>query len=185
MILVMPKTIHLETERLILREWEDTDLEGFARMNSDPIVMQYLPRTFDEATSKRHMAEFQKHFKKHGFGLYVMEERESGEFVGFTGLNTVEIDVKFAPAVELAWRLDYEFWGKGYGSEAARAVMAHAFDKLGLDELVAFTVYDNDRTIHLMKKLGFEYMQGQDFDYPALKKGHPLGHFVLYKAVKP
>jgi len=151
----MAKTIHLETERLILREWEDYDLADFARMNADPVVMQYLPRTFDEKATKRHMAEFQKHFKKHGYGLYVLEERETGEFVGFTGLNHVDFEAKFTPAIELAWRLDYEFWGKGYGSEAAKGVMNHAFNDLGIDELVAFTVYDNTRTIHLMEKLGF------------------------------
>ena len=181
----MSKKIHIETERLILREWEESDLKDFARMNGDPMVMQYLPRLLDEKASKRHIKEFQKHFKKYGYGLYVLELKDTGEFVGFTGLKNLEIDVPFAPAVELAWRIDYEYWGKGYGSEAAKAVMEYAFNDLGMKELIAFTVYDNERTIHLMDKLGFEYQEGKDFDYPALKKGHPLGRFVLYKAKKP
>jgi RimJ/RimL family protein N-acetyltransferase len=61
-------------------------------------------------------------------------------------------------------------------------VIAHAKDTLKLKNVVAFTVADNSRTIALMDKLGMEYQEGQDFDYPDLKKGHPLGRFVLYKA---
>ncbi len=170
---------------MILREWEDKDLEPFARMNADPVVMEHLPRVLGIKASTRHMAEFQKHFDKHGYGLYVLELKDSGEFVGFVGLDHVGFKASFTPAVELAWRLDYEYWGKGYASEAALAVIAHAFDTLGLDEVVAFTVHDNSRTIALMEKLGLVYQDGQDFDYPALRKGHPLGRFVLYKALKP
>ncbi|MBX2834251.1 MAG: GNAT family N-acetyltransferase [Micavibrio sp.] len=180
----MNKNIHLETDRLILREWEDRDLEPFARLNADPLVMQYLPRVLDKKATKRHMKEFQKDFKKHGYGLYVIEEKETSEFVGFTGLHNVDFEASFTPAVGLAWRIDYEYWGKGFGSEAARAVIDHAFNNLKLKELVAFTVYDNSRTIHLMEKMGFKYQKGKDFDYPALRVGHPLGRFVLYK-LKP
>jgi RimJ/RimL family protein N-acetyltransferase len=175
--------IHIETERLVLREWVDADLESFARMNADPVVMEHLPRVLGLPSSKRHMAAFQAHFDKHGYGLYVLERKEDGEFVGFVGLDHVDFKAKFTPAVELAWRLDYEYWGQGYASEAARAVLAHAKDTLKLKSVVAFTVSDNSRTIALMDKLGMAYQEGQDFDYPALKKGHPLGRFVLYRAI--
>lgn len=177
-------TIHIETERLVLREWRDEDLHPFARMNGDPLVMEYLPRVLDEKATARHMKEFQKHFKKHGYGLYAVEIRDSGEFAGFVGLNTVSFKAAFTPATEVAWRLDYEYWGKGYGSEAAMAVIQHAFDKLALKELVAFTVHDNDRSTHLMEKIGMTRDEKGDFDYPALKKGHPLGRFALYRIVK-
>ncbi len=176
--------MHIETERLILRDWGDDDLAPFARMNGDPLVMEYLPRVLDEKTSARHMQEFQKHFKVHGYGLYAVEIKETGEFAGFVGLNTVDFKSHFTPAIEVAWRLDYEYWGKGYGSEAAKAVIDHAFNKLGLRELVAFTVHDNNRSRHLMEKIGMTYDQKGDFDYPALKKGHPLGRFVLYRIRK-
>ncbi|MCB1651863.1 MAG: GNAT family N-acetyltransferase [Alphaproteobacteria bacterium] len=175
---------HIETERLILREWEDEDLEPFARMNADPLVMEYLPRVLDEKASARHMQEFQKHFDKYGYGLYVVEVKEDDEFAGFVGLKNVDFKAAFTPAIELAWRLDYEHWGKGYASEAARAVIDHAFTVLSLTELVAYTVHDNVRTIAMMEKLGMEYQKGEDFDYPALRKGHPLGRFVLYKIEK-
>lgn len=98
--------------------------------------------------------------------------------------KNVDFKAAFTPAIELAWRLDYEHWGKGYASEAARAVIDHAFTVLSLTELVAYTVHDNVRTIAMMEKLGMEYQKGEDFDYPALRKGHPLGRFVLYKIEK-
>lgn len=178
-------TIYIETTRLNLRDWRESDLTDFARMNADPLVMQYLPRVLDEASSKRHLKEFQQHFKKHGFGLYVVEVKETGDFAGFVGVQHVDFKAEFAPAVELAWRLDYEFWGKGYASEAAKGVIEHAFSQLDLSELVAFTVNDNDRTIALMEKVGMRRDEAGDFDFPALKKGHPLGRFVLYRIQKP
>ena len=176
---------HIESPRLILREWDTKkDLEPFARMNADPLVMQYLPRVLNENASARHIKEFQEHFKKHGFGFYVLEKKDDGEFVGFVGIEHVDFKANFTPAIQLAWRLDYEYWGQGYASEAAKAVIEHAFNELNIKELVAFSVHDNERILHIFEKLGLKYQENEDFDYPALKKGHPLGRFVLYKIKK-
>lgn len=179
----MTKT-YLETDRLIFRDWKDEDREHFARMNGDPMVMEYLPRSLDAKASNKLVDRFQAHLDQHGYGLFALENKESGEFVGFTGLNNVDFEAPFTPAVELAWRLDYEFWGHGFGSEAGRAVLDFAFKKAGLKEVVSFTVHDNDRTIHLIEKIGMSKVEGGDFDYPALRKGHPLGRFVLYRKKK-
>lgn len=174
--------IYIETPRLLLRDWKEEDREPFARMNGDPMVMEYLPRSLDEKASNKLVERFEAHFKKYGYGLFAIERKEDGEFVGFTGLHNVEFKEHFTPAVELAWRLDYEYWGQGYGSEAGKAVLEYAREVLDLDEVVAFTVHDNDRMIHLMEKIGLHYVEGGDFDYPALRKGHPLGRFVLYSS---
>lgn len=175
-------TTHIKTERLALREWQDDDREPFARMNGDPLVMQYLPRSLDEGASNKLVDRFQAHFKKHGYGLYAVEVVETGQFAGFVGLNNVTFKAPFVPATEIAWRLDYEFWGKGYGSEAAEAVIAHGLSTLSLKEIVSFTVHDNTRSIHLMEKIGLKRDEDGDFDYPTLRKGHPLGSFVLYRS---
>lgn len=172
---------HIETPRLILREWEESDREPFARMNRDPLVMEYLPRILDEKSSNRLISRFQKHFKERGYGLYAVERKEDGEFVGFAGLRAVDFDAPFTPAVEIAWRFDYEYWGQGYGIETGKAVLGHAFGKLGLKEVVAFTVHDNMRTIDLMERLGMKRDPEGDFDYPGLRRDHPLGRFVLYR----
>lgn len=175
----MTKT--LETERLILREWRPEDREAFARMNADPMVMEFLPRIMDKDSSDKLMGRFTEHFKKYGYGPYAIELKETGEFVGFVGLRNVEFKSAFTPAVEIAWRLDYEYWGKGYATEAGRRVIEHAFKELKLPEIVAFTVYDNSRTMHIMEKLGMKRDEKGDFDYPTLPKGHPFGKFALYR----
>ena len=178
-------SVLFETERIHLRRWEDDDRAPFARMNGDPMIMEYMPRPLTEADSNRLVDRFIQHYDKHGYGLYVLERKEDGAFMGFTGLQKVPFKAAFTPATEIAWRLDYAFWGKGYASEAAKAVLAHGFDAQGLDEIVAFTVHDNVRSIGVMENVGMSRVKGGAFDYPGMAKDHPLGSFVLYKAVKP
>lgn len=173
--------IHLETDRLILREWEEKDRTPFARMNADPMVMEYFPRHLDEKASNKLMDRFQDNIEKQGYGPYAMEEKGTGEFVGFAGLHNVEIDVPFAPAVEIAWRLDSGNWGRGFATEASGAVLGQAFGELKLKEVVAFSVYDNEAAIHVMEKTGMKRDPKGDFIYPRMSKDHPLGSFVLYR----
>lgn len=175
------KKVHLETDRLILREWIDEARKPFAQMNADPMVMEYMPRRLDEGASDKLVDRFSQHFKKHGYGLYVAESKDTKEFMGFVGLSNVELEVPFAPAVEIAWRLSYEFWGQGYASEAAKSVLKHGLGKLKIPEIVAFTVYDNTRSIAVIEKLGLERDPKGDFDYPRLPKGHPLAKHVLFR----
>jgi RimJ/RimL family protein N-acetyltransferase len=179
----MTKT-HIETDRLVLREWKEDDKKPFARINGDPMIMEFFPRRLTEDDSDRLVDRFQQHFEKHGFGFYAAELKKTGEFMGFAGLQNVEMDVPFKGAVEIAWRLDYEYWGKGYGTEAAEAVLDHAFTKLKLKEIVAYAVYDNSRALKLMEKLGMTRDSKGDFNYPNLPKDHPLGQFVLYRITK-
>ncbi len=174
----------LKTERLILRGWQDEDFEHFARMNADHLVMEYMPRILKEDDSHKLKDRFIKHFKKHGYGIYVMQTKADEAFAGVAGLNKVEIDVPFKGAVEIAWRLDYGYWGKGYASEAGREVLRYAFEHLKLDEVVAFAVHDNTRAIHLIEKFGMSRDENGDFDYPGLTKDHPLGRFVLYRLTR-
>ncbi|MDB2682891.1 GNAT family N-acetyltransferase [Alphaproteobacteria bacterium] len=171
----------LETERLILRQWQDDDLDPFTRINRDPLIMEYFPRPLDKKATEKLVKRFQAHFKKYGYGFYAIELKESGDFIGFVGLGNVEIDVPFKPAVEFAWRLDYSHWGKGYATEAALAVANHAFTTLELKELVAYTVFDNVRSIHVMEKLGMKLDKKGDFHYPGFSKDSPLAKHVLFR----
>lgn len=170
---------------MILREWREEDLKPFARMNGDPMIMEYMPRHLDEASSNKHVARIQKHFKKYGYGLFALENKEDGAFMGFTGLNNVDFRAHFTPAVEIAWRLDYGYWGKGFGTEAAQGVLDYGFDQIGLGEIVSFTVFDNTRSIGVMENIGMNRVEGGEFLLPTLPKDHPLGSFVLYNKLKP
>jgi len=173
---------YFETDRIIFRDWQESDREHFARMNSDPVIMEYMPHPLNEKQSDKLVEHFQTHFDKHGFGLYALERKEDGAFMGFTGLQNVPFKAAFTPATEIAWRLDYEYWGQGYASEAAQAVLAHGFDALGLAEIVAFCVHDNTRSIGVMKKIGLNQVEDGEFRYPGLSNDHPLGSFVLYRS---
>jgi len=176
----MTKT-YIETERLILRDWKKADLEEFIRINSDSMVMEYMPRILKPDDSKRLMKKFHEHIQKNGYGMFAVEIKETGEFIGTVGICQVRFDAPFTPAVEIAWRLNYESWGKGYATEAARAVMDYGFNEMDLDEIVAFTIHDNTPGIHVMEKLGMTRDKKGDFIYPRLKKEHPLALHCLFR----
>jgi ribosomal-protein-alanine N-acetyltransferase len=175
----------IDTERLILRRWRHDDLEPFARMNADPRVMEYFPRTLTSAESDA-LADFvEDHFARRGFGPFAAEIRETGAFAGFIGLSVPSFEAHFTPAIEIGWRLAYECWGQGYATEGARAVLRLAFGELSLPGIVSFTVPANMRSRRVMEKLGMTRDPADDFDHPKVMPGHPLRRHVLYRLHAP
>src|SRR5579872_3736955 len=139
----MIKINDIYTERLHLRRWKESDKEMFAAMNADPVVMEFFPKLMSRAESDALANDIEARFEKQGFGLWAVELKDSGQFIGFVGLNVPKFEAPFMPAVEIGWRLAKEYWGKGYATEAANAVLDVAFNKLGLTEIVSFTVPAN------------------------------------------
>lgn len=172
----------LRTERLILRAWRDADLEPFARLNADPAVMEFMPRPLDRRESDEIAGRCRGHFAEHGFGRWAVEVPDVAPFVGFVGLSWVGFETPFTPCVEIAWRLARPYWGMGYATEAARASLKDGFERLGLDEVFAFTVPANTRSRAVMERLGMSRDSADDFDHPLLAAGHPLRRHVLYRA---
>lgn len=171
----------LETERLILRQWRGEDLEPFAAMNADPRVMATLGVNLDRAGSSALIARTAASFAENGFGLWAIEVRGGGPFVGFTGLSIPRFGAHFTPAVEVGWRLAFEHWGKGYATEAAIAALDFGFQTRGLDEVVSFASAGNFRSHAVMKRLGMRRDPSDDFDYPGLDLSNPLRRHVLYR----
>lgn len=161
--------VYIETDRVILRDWAHDDLEHFARINEDHLVMEYYPSRLDEEASARLMANFQEHIDQKGYGFFAAEEKGTGTFMGFAGLAAVPENMPFAPAIELAWRFDYDFWGKGLATEVARALISYGFDDLKLDSIVAYCLNDNIRAIPALETLGFAHKASKDFKY-AMKR---------------
>lgn len=174
-------TVYLETERLVLRDWTPDDVVHFARINSDPIIMEYYPSRLDSKATDRLVTHFQDHITKHGYGFYAVEHKDDGAFVGFSGLAQVPKSLPFAPAVELAWRLDYGYWGKGYGSEVTRALLAHGFGALGLDEIVAYCVEHHVRAQALLEKIKFTRDKAADFVYAPNRDASAKRDYRLYR----
>jgi len=174
--------VALCTPRLLLREWRDDDAEPFAAMSADPAVMQFLLPFRDRATSDAWIARMQAHNDEHGFAYWAVELAEASGFIGTIGLSRVRsTGFPFAPAVEIGWRLATPYWAQGYAAEAARTVLDDGFGRLGLAEIVAFTVPANRRSWRVMERLGMHRDPADDFDFPGIAEGHPLRRHVLYR----
>ncbi|WP_271410629.1 GNAT family N-acetyltransferase [Pseudomonas sp. Q1-7] len=173
--------IELDTPRLRLRTWRDDDLAAFAALNADPEVMRHFPACLGREDSDALAARIRRHFQDHGFGQLIVERREDGAFVGVLGLQNVNFEAPFTPAVEIGWRFGAGHWGQGLACEAAQAVLAFAFERLLLAEVLAFTVPANQRSWALMLRLGMQRDLDGDFEHPLLPEGHPLRGHVLYR----
>jgi RimJ/RimL family protein N-acetyltransferase len=171
----------LQTERLVLRAWQEADRAPFAALNADPAVVEFLGRPLEVAESDALIERIVDHWRDDGFGLWAVERQEDRAFLGFTGLSRPSFEAAFMPAVEVGWRLAAAAWGRGYATEAARAAVAFGFEELGLDEIVSFTVPANVRSRALMERLRMTRDPSDDFDHPNLPEGHPLRRHVLYR----
>lgn len=171
----------LTTRRLVLRRWRDADREPFAALNADAEVMRHFPARLSREESDVLIERIKGHFDEHGFGLWALEVAGGPAFVGFVGLWRVSFEAPFTPAVEIGWRLSREAWGQGYATEAAAAALAHGFERLGLREIVSYTVPANLRSRRVMERIGMQRDEGGDFDHPRLDPGHPLRRHVLYR----
>jgi RimJ/RimL family protein N-acetyltransferase len=151
-------------------------------MSADPDVMQYLPPFADRAAMDASVSRRRRHHEEHGFGYWAVELPGEAVFIGTVGLSRVPSQsLPFAPAVEIGWRLARPYWGKGYAHEAARATLDDGFGRLGLDEIVSFTVPGNGRSWRVMERLGMTRDPADDFDHPRLPPGHPLRRHILYR----
>ena len=171
----------IRTERLVLRRWLQRDREPFAAMNADPEVMAHFPAPLTREESDALVDRIEAGFAEHGFGLWALEVRSTGAFIGFTGLAVPSFEAAFTPAVEIGWRLQRSAWGQGYATEAARAALAVAFDQTGMREVVSFTSTVNDRSQAVMRRLGMTHDHADDFDHPRVPPGSPLRRHVLYR----
>ncbi len=174
----------LRTERLLLRDWRESDREPFAAMSADPEVMAFFPRPLERAESDAAVVRIRGHLASHGFGLWAVEAPGVAEFIGFVGLAIPRFEAPFTPCVEIGWRLARAYWGRGYATEAARTVLDFGFRERGLDEIVSFTAVGNVRSRAVMERIGMTRSPGDDFDHPALPEGHPLRRHVLYRVRK-
>jgi RimJ/RimL family protein N-acetyltransferase len=171
----------LSTSRLLLRRWREADREPFAELNADPYVMEYLPARLTRADSDHLIARIEAGFDQRGYGLWALELRATGEFTGFAGLDVPSFEAHFTPAVEVGWRLARSTWGHGYATEAARAILAFAFDRADLDQIVSFTSTANLRSQAVMRRIGMTHNPADDFDHPELEDHDPLRRHVLYR----
>lgn len=145
----------LETERLILRPCQESDRDLFYEVSSDPRVLVFFPFKRSREDSDMIFDMFRQAPPDDGLEFIVIEQRDSGNAIGFTGLSRPRLaPFLSAHAVEIGWRLSARHWGKGFATEAARALVAHGFETLELAEIVSFSVEGNDRSEAVMRRIG-------------------------------
>lgn len=171
--------VYIETHRLILRDWKEEDIPHFACLNADEKVMEYFLKTLSYEETVEFYHRIKKEFAACGYGLYAVERKEDGVFMGYVGLHGITFNLDIVPAVEIGWRLLPEFWNQGYATEAALACLDYAGRELGLKELYAFTSIPNKRSERVMQKIGMKRIKA--FDHPLVEPEHPLCRHVLYR----
>jgi RimJ/RimL family protein N-acetyltransferase len=175
---------NLKTKRLLLRQWKNSDLPIFAKINSNSEVMQFFPSLLTQTESDVFAKKIIQELQEKPYGLWAVEIPAIAPFIGFIGLHYQDFKATFTPCIEIGWRLDSAYWKKGYATEAGKKVLEYAFKTLKLNEVVSFTSEKNFRSIALMKRLGLHYHPENNFEHPKLPKGHPLSYHVFYSMSK-
>lgn len=174
-----PQIPVIRTERLVLRDWRDTDRAPFAELNADAEVMRHFPSTLTTAQSSEMVDSIMAGWSRRGFGLWAVERLDTGAFIGFIGLSSPSWSAE--PLVEVGWRLARSSWGNGFAPEGARAALDHGFSSVRLpgDEIVSFTTVGNSKSRRVMEKIGMRHDPARDFDHPLLPDWEECRH-VLY-----
>jgi RimJ/RimL family protein N-acetyltransferase len=173
----------LRTDRLVLRQWRESDLGPFAAVNGDPEAMRYFANTMTREQSDDLAQAVSAHIERRGWGFWAVEVVDGPSFVGCVGLSEPNFEAHFMPAVEVGWRLAREHWGNGYATEAARAAIDFGFGTLGLDEIVAMIAPANAPSRRVAERLGMTHDPADDFDHPLVPDG-PLRRHVLYRLAR-
>lgn len=169
---------YLGTDRLILRSWKAEDLSLFAAMNKDARVMRYFPAILTDEQTESFYNRIQSEFERNDWGLFAVELKSTGRFIGYVGLHEIGFDADFTPGVEIGWRLAADYHNQGLATEAAKEVLKLAKEK-GLSRLYSFTAKQNVPSERVMQKIGMTKVG--EFEHPNLPKESPLLLHVLYQ----
>ena len=144
----------LQSPRLTLRNWADSDLDEFAALNADPAVMEHFPSTLTTQETAALMERLRQHYDRFGYTYFAAEVSATGEFIGFIGLAHQDYASPFTPATDIGWRLKKSAWGKGYATEGARGCLEFAFSSLALERVIAVCPLGNVRSARVMQNVG-------------------------------
>ena len=190
----------LNTSRLRIRAWRESDFEPHVMWEADPRVNEFLPflhapRTAEASREQiaRFLAtpaekraqwgrEWLRAMTQKPYPEWAVEVTGIADVIGAIGFAMDTFESDFTPCVEIGWRIAPEYWGNGYATEAAAAVLRYGFTTLGLDEIFSMSALGNRRSLALMQRIGLRYVK--DFLFPLLPDGHPLRPYALYKLTR-
>jgi RimJ/RimL family protein N-acetyltransferase len=175
----------IETERLILRGWHDSDVAPFHAMCNDPQVMRYLGPPLSLADAQLSADRQNALIVSHGHCFWAVERKADGAFLGFTGIKPGPAGTPLHDKLEIGWRLATAYHGQGYAREAAQASIDWAWANLPDDQILAMTVLENTASWGLMERLGMARVDALDFDHPAVPFDSPLRPHIVYAIARP
>lgn len=143
---------HITTPRLLLREFQERDFDSYAAMMADPEVARYLSngKPLERGEAWRQMAMFLGHWELRGFGIWAVEERATGVFIGRIGC----LEPEGWPGFEIGYTLARPYWGRGYASEGAAASLRYAREELKRERIISIIRPDNAGSIRVAERLG-------------------------------
>jgi len=151
--------MEIKSERLILRNFEETDAERMFLMDSNPDVMKYIgvPPVSEISESKNIIKMIRQQYIDNGVGRLAVIEKESGLLIGWSGLKLLTKEINgYNNIYDLGYRFLPEYWGKGYALESAKASLDFGFNELKADTIYAHAHSENEGSNHILRKLGFE-----------------------------
>jgi RimJ/RimL family protein N-acetyltransferase len=148
----------LETERLVLRGFRESDLPAYAAICADPEVARFMGNGKPlSAQQVRQQADFlRRHWELRGYGIWAVARRDSGRVIGRAGFHNPE----GWPRFELGWVIARELWGRGFATEAARVALRHGFRDLNRDHVISLIRPGNFPSIRVAEKIG-ETLEGK------------------------
>lgn len=156
----------IESQRLIYRPFELSDAQALFEMDSNPNVHKYLWQkpTLDIDESIQIIEMLQKQYKENGIGRFATILKETGEFIGWTGIKFVNDHIENGNTnfYDYGYRLNEKFWNKGYASEATKTWLDYGFNEININEMNAYTHSENGASNHILSKSGFQFIE----DYP-------------------
>lgn len=181
----MAEPVRIETERLILRDWRDDDLDALTALGQDPRVMATLGPLMGREDSADLLARLRATGDTHGHTFWALERKGDGRVIGFTGIIRGR-DGPIEGQLEIGWRLASDCWGHGYATEAAVAALGWAQANRPGEDVYAITAAINTRSQAVMERLGMARLPELDFDHPRVPEDSPLKPHVTYrKAMGP
>ncbi len=175
-----------ETERLIIRDYRDSDRAIIFAISAKPEVRLFHTRVVSRADTDAFIDAQIETLRDIGCGYAVVERKADGAVVGDVGMRPMKGDMPFSGDVhfDIGWQLDPQYFGHGYASEAARGWLDHGFRELQIEQIVSYTATSNLASIRVMERIGMRRDGALDFDHPRVAEGHPLRRQIVYSAVR-
>lgn len=143
----------LLTKRMLIREFQSKDAQGFFEMNNDPEVLRYTgDKSFPSVEKAREFIDNYNVYEDWGFGRWTLIDRSTKEYIGFCGFKRNEEEM-----IDLGFRLKKMYWGQGLATEAAIACLQFGFEQLGFNEVIGRAAKKNLASIQVLKKIGMKY----------------------------